>query len=151
MITNDVEGFREKRQAGDTKDTKGRQATIINRKLLRSDVSLGDFYNAKKDQFLSGVTLWSNEELEKHRQRKYHRPSTNYQFDSGRTEDKRMSLMDIDASLKLSFLGKFIEYTVCLDEAKQNLNLTKSSFVIFFKGIRDSFLVVYDHFLATCW
>ena len=96
---------RVRRQASGSGKDKGRHATIIQRKLLRSDVSLGDFYDAKKDQFLSGVSLWSREELKKHQQEKIARQSTNYQFDSGKTEDNRMSLMDIDASLKLSFMG----------------------------------------------
>ena len=64
-------------------------------------------YNAKNDQFLSGVSMWSVDELEKMRQKRFDRPSTTYSFDSGKTEDKRMNLMDIDASLKLSFLGEF--------------------------------------------
>ena len=97
---------RVKRQAGNPGKGRGRQATIINRKIFRSDVSLGEFYDAKNDKFLPGFSLWSIEELEKHRQRKYARPSTNYLFDSGKTEDERMNLIDIDASLKLSFLGK---------------------------------------------
>ena len=97
---------RVRRDASGSGNDKGRHATIIQRKLLRSDVSLGEFYDAKKDQFLSGVSLWSMEELEKHRKRKFARPSTNYQFDSGKTEDNRMSLMDIDASLKLSYMGE---------------------------------------------
>ena len=103
---------RVRRQASGS--SKGRHATIIKRKLLRSDVSLGEFYDARKDQFLSGVSLWSMEELIKHRQRKFARPSTNYQFDSGKTEDNRMSLMDIDASLKLSFLGKNLYLNRCI-------------------------------------
>ncbi|XP_066915156.1 cytolytic toxin-beta-like [Clytia hemisphaerica] len=114
---------------------KGRKATIIKRKLLRSDVSLGEFYDAKNDQFLSAVSLWSMEELQKHRKRRFAHPSTNCQFDSGKTEDSRMSLMDIDASLKLSFMGSLIEVSGSAQYVrKSHVLTTDETFTLAYKS-----------------
>uniref|UniRef100_A0A7M5XEN6 Chitin-binding type-2 domain-containing protein n=1 Tax=Clytia hemisphaerica TaxID=252671 RepID=A0A7M5XEN6_9CNID len=122
--TQGGQDVRVRRASSPPANNKGRKATIIKRKLLRSDVSLGEFYDAKNDQFLSGVSLWSMEELEKHRKRRFARPSTNYQFDSGKTEDSRMNLMDIDASLKLSFMGGLIEVSGSAQYVRQSDVLT---------------------------
>ena len=65
-------------------------------------------YDAQKDQFLSGTSLWSTQELKKIKQdNRMVQQSTDLKYSTGKTTLDRLSLMDINAELKLSFLGEF--------------------------------------------
>ena len=76
---------------------------------MRSGIRLGDMYDAQKDQFLSGTSLWSTQELKKIKQdNRMVQQSTDLKYSTGKSTLDRLSLMDINAELKLSFLGKFI-------------------------------------------
>ena len=90
--------------SGATPDKKPQRMT---QKVLRSGIRLGDLYDAQKDQFLSGTSLWSAQELKKVKlDNRQVEQSTQLKFSSGKTTLDRLSLMDIKAELKLSFLGK---------------------------------------------
>ena len=81
----------------------------MTQKVLRSGIWLGDLYDAQKDQFLSGTSLWSAQELKKVKlDNRQVEQSTQLKFSSGKTTLDRLSLMDIKAELKLSFLGKLL-------------------------------------------
>ena len=41
------------------------QPQRMTQKVLKSGIRIGDLYNAQKDQFLSGTSLWSAQELKK--------------------------------------------------------------------------------------
>ena len=85
------------------------QPQRMTQKVLRSGIRLGDLYDAQKDQFLSGTSLWSAEVLKKAKKdNRQVEPSTDTKFSAGKTSLDRLSLMDIKAELKLSFLGKFL-------------------------------------------
>ena len=79
----------------------------MTQKLLRSGVRLGDLYDAQNDEFMFGTSLWSAQELKKVKvDNRQIQQSTNMKFSTGKTTLDRLSLMDIKAELKLSFLGK---------------------------------------------
>ena len=79
---------------------------IMNQVLLRSDVSLGDFYNAKTNKYLPGMSLWTPKDI-KENSYEHYIGSTKYKFSEGKTTSSRVDSMDISAELKLSFLSKF--------------------------------------------
>ena len=84
------------------------QPQRMTQKVLRSGIRLGDLYDAQKDQFLSGTSLWSAQKLKKVKlANRQIEQSTKLKYSSGKTSLDRLNLMDIKASLKLSFLGKF--------------------------------------------
>ena len=81
----------------------------ITQKVLRSDIRLGDLYDARKDQILSGTSLWSASELKNIKlNNRQTLQSTKLKYSTGKTSLDRLSLMDIKAELKLSFLGKIL-------------------------------------------
>ena len=82
------------------------QPKRMTQKLLRSGVRLGDLYDAQQDQFLSGTSLWSAEVLKKVKldNRKIQQ-STDLKYSTGKATLDRLSLMDINAELKLSFMS----------------------------------------------
>ena len=87
------------------------QPRRITRKLLRSGVRLGDLYDAQHDQFMSGTSLWSAQELKKAKlDNRQIQQSTDLKFSTGKTTLDRLSLMDINAELKLSFLGNISKF-----------------------------------------
>ena len=98
-------GFAFSNSLGSSKPDEQPQRTT--QKLLRSGVRLGDLYDAQKNQFLSGTSLWSAQELKKAKvDNRQIEQSTDLKFSTGKTTLDRLSLMDIKAELKLSFLGK---------------------------------------------
>ena len=85
------------------------QPQRMTQKVLRSGIRLGDLYDAQKDTFLSGTSLWSAQELKEAKSdNRQIEQSTQLKFSTGKTSLDRLSLMDIKAELKLSFLSKFI-------------------------------------------
>ncbi|XP_068076607.1 cytolytic toxin-alpha isoform X2 [Danio rerio] len=68
----------------------------------------GMLYDCRKDSFIPGVTLWDrksmNDNLDTHPQ-----PRTDLKFSSSDSISDKCNLMDINASLKASFLGGLIE------------------------------------------
>ena len=75
--------------------------------MLKSGIRLGELYDARKNQFLSGTTLWSAQELKKAKlDKRQIEQSAQLKFSSGKTTLDRLNLMDIKAELKLSFLSK---------------------------------------------
>ena len=86
------------------------QPQRMTQKVLRSGIRLGDLYDAQKDMILSGTSLWSSQELKKAKlNNRQIEQSTKLRYSTGKTSLDRLSLMDIKAELKLSFLGKFFK------------------------------------------
>ena len=86
------------------------QPKRMTQKVLRPDIRLGDLYDAQNDQFLSGTSLWSAQELKKiKKDNRQIVQSTKLKYSTGKTTLDRLSLMDIKAELKLSFLGKILD------------------------------------------
>ena len=109
------------------------QPRRMTRKLLRSGVRLGDLYDAQQDQFLSGTSLWSAQELKKVKlDNRQIQQSTDLKFSTGKTTLDRLSLMDINAELKLSFLGKFqyfLKSFNLINLFSQFMNIIKRSWI----------------------
>ena len=71
------------------------QPQRMTQKLLRSGVRLGDLYDAQKDQFLSGTSLWSTQVLKKVKlDNRQIQQSSDLKFSTGKTTLDRLSLMD---------------------------------------------------------
>ena len=89
---------------------KRRDVVIQEEMLLGRDVNLGDFYNAKDNSFYKGINLWGYGKVE---QVKYRTniPQTKTDFYAAKTAFSRLSHMDINAEIKLSFLGGLISVT----------------------------------------
>lgn len=88
-------------EKGELKDDNHEEEIV--RKVLRADITLGELYNAKSDQYLAGDSLWSTEVL--NRIEKNVDTYSTHHFNEGKTTSQRLDAMDISASLKLSFLG----------------------------------------------
>ena len=84
---------------------------IMERFTLGKDVSLGELYDAKKNRFLSGTSLWSTNTLKKvAKDNLNHLNSDSYSYKTGKTVEEKLDDMNIQAELKLDFLGKLITY-----------------------------------------
>ncbi|XP_067218625.1 neoverrucotoxin subunit alpha-like [Chanodichthys erythropterus] len=68
----------------------------------------GTLYDCRRDSFIPGVTLWDkkslSEDLDSHP-----KPLTNVKFSSSDSISSKLSLLDVSASLKTSFLGGLVE------------------------------------------
>lgn len=78
---------------------------VIHQKLLSADVSLGEIYDAKKDQFIGGVSLWDEESITKH-SKTTPLPHSEVHTKASNSVKDRLDVMDISAKLSLSFLGE---------------------------------------------
>ena len=100
---------RRNKRSGSSVDT-DEQPQRMTQKVLRSGIRLGDLYDAQNDKFLSGTSLWSAKELKEVKvDNRQVEQTTHLKFSSGKTSLDRLSLMDIKAELKLSFLGKSLK------------------------------------------
>nr|A0A2P1BRP3.1 RecName: Full=Cytolytic toxin-beta; Short=Sp-CTx-beta [Scorpaena plumieri]AVI44917.1 cytolytic toxin-beta [Scorpaena plumieri] len=70
--------------------------------------TLGALYDARKDKLYPGFTLWEHEVLEESTVES-DQPSSTFEITASDSIDDKSSLMDIEASLKASFLGGLIE------------------------------------------
>lgn len=68
-------------------------------------VHIGDLYDAKKSDVLAGVSLWNDDTIKKYTRRSK-LPSVRTRFFAAESSFERLDNMDIDAELKLDFLGK---------------------------------------------
>ena len=68
-------------------------------------VHIGDLYDAKKDEVLAGVSFWKDDTIKKNIRRSF-LPSMRTHFFAGQTSFERLDSMNIEAELKLDFLGK---------------------------------------------
>ncbi|XP_029383272.1 neoverrucotoxin subunit beta-like [Echeneis naucrates] len=70
--------------------------------------SLGILYDAHKDQLIPGVTLWNKETIDKNTE-ELPQQSSQYQITASDSLESKASLLDIEASLKASFMGGLVE------------------------------------------
>ncbi|XP_067224348.1 cytolytic toxin-alpha-like [Chanodichthys erythropterus] len=68
----------------------------------------GMLYDCRKDSFIPGVTLWDKKSLSEDLDSRP-QPMTDLKFSSSDSLSSKSSLMDINASLKASFLGGLVE------------------------------------------
>ncbi|KAM4599466.1 neoverrucotoxin subunit alpha-like isoform 1-T2 [Fundulus diaphanus] len=70
--------------------------------------SLGMLYDARKDQLVTGFPLWDRETINNHNSRQSQR-SSSYQISVSDSFESKSSLLDLNASVKASFLGGLVE------------------------------------------
>ncbi|XP_037610257.1 stonustoxin subunit beta-like [Sebastes umbrosus] len=70
--------------------------------------TLGTLYDARKDKLIPGFTLWDDEVLKESTVESC-QPSSAFEIIASDSIDDKSSLMDIEASLKASFLGGLVE------------------------------------------
>ncbi|KAK2820153.1 hypothetical protein Q5P01_023112 [Channa striata] len=70
--------------------------------------TLGMLYNARKDELIPGVTFWDDKTLLKNTRETEHRASDSHIATCDSIESK-CSLLDVDASLKVSYMSGLIE------------------------------------------
>nr|BAV10435.1 sftoxin alpha-subunit [Siganus fuscescens]BAV13028.1 sftoxin alpha-subunit [Siganus fuscescens] len=70
--------------------------------------TLGTLYDARQDSLLPGFTLWEKEDLEGNTLDSP-QPSSVFQISASDSVDEKANLLDVEASLKASFLGGLIE------------------------------------------
>ncbi|XP_054647189.1 stonustoxin subunit beta-like [Dunckerocampus dactyliophorus] len=75
---------------------------------LGQPFTLGMLYNACRDELIPGFTLWDTATLESQTSESAQK-SSSFKISASDTIESRSSLMDIEASLKLSFLGGLVE------------------------------------------
>ena len=68
-------------------------------------VHIGDLYDAKKGEVLAGVSFWKDDAIKSNVRRSF-LPSMRTHFFAGQTSFERLDSMNIEAELKLDFLGK---------------------------------------------
>ena len=74
-------------------------------------VHIGDLYDAKKGEVLAGVSLWKDDTIKNNLQRSF-LPSMRTHFFAAKTSFERLDHMNIEAELKLDFLGKKVLHTI---------------------------------------
>ncbi|XP_077391239.1 stonustoxin subunit alpha-like isoform X1 [Festucalex cinctus] len=70
--------------------------------------TLGMLYNACKDEIIPGFTLWDKASLDNQTIESAQK-SSSFKISASDTIEARSSLMDVEASLKMSFLGGLVE------------------------------------------
>ncbi|XP_072220245.1 uncharacterized protein [Leuresthes tenuis] len=69
---------------------------------------LGMLYDCRQDSLVPGLTLWDCKDLEKD-QRERPQPNSDFQIVASESIDDKSSALNVDASLKASFLGGMVE------------------------------------------
>ncbi|XP_049599838.1 stonustoxin subunit alpha [Syngnathus scovelli] len=75
---------------------------------LGQPFTLGMLYNACKDELIPGFTLWDKDTLESHTSTSAQK-SSSFQITASDTIEKRSSMLDVKASLSMSFLCGLIK------------------------------------------
>uniref|UniRef100_A0A3Q1I8H6 B30.2/SPRY domain-containing protein n=1 Tax=Anabas testudineus TaxID=64144 RepID=A0A3Q1I8H6_ANATE len=70
--------------------------------------TLGMLYDARKDELHTGFTLWDKKTLQENRSR-HAQHSSAFEITASDSIESKSSLLDVDASLKASFLGGLIQ------------------------------------------
>ncbi|KAM9336971.1 stonustoxin subunit beta-like [Symphorus nematophorus] len=92
--------------------------------------TLGMFYDARKDELIPGLTLWDNKTLQEHTVKTNHHSSA-FEISASDTIESKSSLLDIEASLKASFMSGLIEVggsAKYLKDAKKFKNQSRVTF-----------------------
>ncbi|XP_061603445.1 stonustoxin subunit alpha-like [Phyllopteryx taeniolatus] len=75
---------------------------------LGQPFTLGMLYDARKDELIPGFTLWDRETLDRETSETTQK-SSSFKITASDTIESRSSLMDIEASLNMSFLGGLVQ------------------------------------------
>ncbi|XP_042559965.1 neoverrucotoxin subunit beta-like [Clupea harengus] len=75
---------------------------------LSRPLDLGTLYNARNDRLIPGISLWKTEDM-KSKTHVSPQPSTRFQVTGSESLSDKTSLLDVSASLKVSFLGGLVE------------------------------------------
>ncbi|XP_042253567.1 stonustoxin subunit beta-like [Thunnus maccoyii] len=70
--------------------------------------TLGMLYDARQDKLIPGYTLWDKTTLKENTTESFN-PSSNFKITASDSTESKSSLLDVDASLKASFLSGLIE------------------------------------------
>ncbi|KAM4552245.1 uncharacterized protein PAE49_015729 [Odontesthes bonariensis] len=70
--------------------------------------SLGMLYDCRRDSLVPGLTLWDLSDLEKD-QREQPQPTSDFEIVASESIDDKSSALNVEASLKASFLGGLVE------------------------------------------
>ncbi|XP_035982087.1 stonustoxin subunit alpha isoform X1 [Fundulus heteroclitus] len=92
--------------------------------------SLGMLYDARKDQLVTGFPLWDRETINKHNTRQTQR-SSSYQISVSDSFESKSSLLDLNVSVKASFLGGLVEVggsAAYLNDKKKFKNQSRITF-----------------------
>ncbi|XP_023196484.1 stonustoxin subunit beta-like [Xiphophorus maculatus] len=92
--------------------------------------TLGMLYDASKDQIIPGVTLWDESTLQ-HMIMENSQHSSDFKITSSDSLDMKSNLLDVNASLKASFLGGLIEVggsAKYLNDKKKSHNQSRITF-----------------------
>ncbi|KAM4746613.1 neoverrucotoxin subunit alpha-like [Anableps anableps] len=92
--------------------------------------SLGLLYDARKDLLMTGFTLWDRETINNYTTRKTHH-SSSYEISASDSFESKSSLLDVNVSLKASFLGGLIEVGGSAGFLKDNKKFKNQSRVTF--------------------
>ncbi|XP_035523033.1 stonustoxin subunit beta-like [Morone saxatilis] len=92
--------------------------------------TLGMLYDARKDELIPGLTLWDDKTLQDNITEFAH-PSSKFEISTSDSLESKSSLLDIDASLKASFMGGLIEVggsAKFLNDTKKYMNQSRVTF-----------------------
>ena len=90
---------------GDKREKRSDDLETFETMVLGRIVHIGDLYDAKKGEVLAGVSFWKDDTIKKNIRRSF-LPSIRTHFFAGQTSFERLDSMNIEAELKLDFLGK---------------------------------------------
>ena len=89
---------------GDKREKRSDDLETFETMVLGRIVHIGDLYDAKKGEVLAGVSFWKDDTIKKNIRRSF-LPSMRTHFFAGQTSFERLDSMNIEAELKLDFLG----------------------------------------------
>ena len=89
---------------GDKREKRSDDVETFETMVLGRIVHIGDLYDAKKGEVLAGVSFWKDDTIKKNIRRSF-LPSMRTHFFAGQTSFERLDSMNIEAELKLDFLG----------------------------------------------
>ncbi|KAM7370348.1 hypothetical protein PAMP_009903 [Pampus punctatissimus] len=87
---------------------KNMSSHVMTTATLGRPFTLGMLYNALHDELIPGFTLWDQTTIQNNTCETSHR-SSNFQISASDSVESKSNLLDVDASLKASFLGGLIE------------------------------------------
>ena len=104
LLTNNSERMKRSTQ-GHKMEKRSDDLKTFETMVLGRIVHIGDLYDAKRGEVLAGVSFWKDDTI-KNNIRLSYLPSMRTDFFAGQTSFERLDSMNIEAELKLDFLGK---------------------------------------------
>uniref|UniRef100_A0A3B3UKI3 Neoverrucotoxin subunit alpha-like n=1 Tax=Poecilia latipinna TaxID=48699 RepID=A0A3B3UKI3_9TELE len=92
--------------------------------------ALGMLYDTRRDQLMTGFTLWERETISSYLSSQVH-PSSSYEISTSDSFESKSSLLDVNLSLKASFLGGLVEVGGSAGFLNDNKKLKNQSRVTF--------------------